>query len=81
MTYIIAGANLSNRDAPGTDLRADTARGALEKIAELQASGYHVRVSNSNGDDVLISDLQALAASDGDQAPQDRAPDPLSGSF
>lgn len=81
MTYIIAGANLSNREAPGTDLRANTAKDALEKIAELEGSGYHVRISNSNGDDVSISDLQALAASEGDQGPQDSAPDPLSGSF
>lgn len=81
MTYIIAGANLSNRGAPGTDLRAETAKDALGKIAELEGNGYHVRVSNSNGDDVSISDLHVLAASESDQGPQDIAPDPLSGSF
>lgn len=65
MGYIIAGANLSNIEAPGTALTADTATSALEKVNELRDSGYHVRVSTSEGDEVVIPDLLLLAASEG----------------
>jgi hypothetical protein len=81
MAYIIAGANLSNREAPTIAVRAETAKAALAEVTRAEANGYHVRISNSEGQEISVSDSRGLAGAEGELGAQDDAPDPLSGSF
>lgn len=59
MGYIIAGANLANAEAPRVSFRVQTVADALEKIEELERGGYRVRISSSEGDEVLIATIKA----------------------
>ncbi|GJD97341.1 hypothetical protein [Methylobacterium iners] len=81
MAYIIAGANLLNRALPTIAVTVGTAATALAKVTGLEANGYFVRVSTLLGDDVLISDLQTLASSEGSRVMQTGAPDPRGSSY
>ncbi|MGH1592213.1 hypothetical protein ACRBEV_32970 (plasmid) [Methylobacterium phyllosphaerae] len=57
MSYIIAGANLANIQKPSVVHQAETATEALEKIQELEKTGYHVRTSTAEGEDLSIATL------------------------
>ena len=63
MGYIIARANLAYKEPPGIGYQVDTALEAWEKIVELQAGGYTVRATTSEGADVALDDIKVRALS------------------
>ena len=63
MGYIIAAENLASKEAPSGSYEADTATEAWEKVLELQADGYTVRATTSEGTDVALDDLKVRALS------------------
>ncbi|MBB2964611.1 hypothetical protein [Methylobacterium sp. R2-1] len=63
MGYIIGGANLANKETPAISYQVETASDAWEKVAELQAGGYVVRASTSDGNEVALDDIKIRALS------------------
>lgn len=59
MSYIIGGANLANAERPSVNVQAATAAEALQRISVLEAEGYTVRVSSSEGDEVSVDQIRA----------------------
>jgi hypothetical protein len=63
MGYIIAAEHLANKEASSVSYEAGTAAEAWEKVLELQADGYTVRATTSEGTAVALDDLKVRALS------------------